>query len=75
MSDKMVAPVLGAKSFTCPHCGAISHQTWFKTFAHSYEKDTGPFWPDGIPVDAPAKVQRFVQKMWEGKVFRDKQDQ
>jgi hypothetical protein len=75
MSDKMVAPVLGAKSFTCPHCGAISHQTWFKTFAHSYEKDTGPFWPDGVPVDAPAKVQRFVQKMWEGKVFRDKQEQ
>ena len=73
--SEMVAPVLGAKSFTCPHCGAISHQTWFKTFAHSYaKKDDGPFWPDGVAVDAPEAVQLFVHKLWEGKIFKERHE-
>jgi hypothetical protein len=70
MTDKTVTPALGTKSFTCPHCGAIAHQTWFKTFAHSYPSKDGPFWPDGVPVDAPETAQAFVHKMWEGKIFK-----
>jgi hypothetical protein len=72
MSDKTVTPVLGAKSFTCPHCGAVAHQSWFRVFAHSYaKKDEGPYWPEAVAVDAPKTVHDFVQKMWGGKIFKE----
>ena len=29
MIEKDVAPSLGRKSFTCPHCGAITQQNWY----------------------------------------------
>jgi hypothetical protein len=46
MSDKAIPPSLGAKSFSCPHCGAVAHQTWFKVFRDSYQKDDYPWIPD-----------------------------
>jgi hypothetical protein len=43
MTDKTVTPALGAQSFTCPHCGAISHQTWYQLYAQRYEKESKPW--------------------------------
>ena len=39
MSGKTITPTLGSKSFSCPHCGAIAHQTWYCLFVEGYEKD------------------------------------
>jgi hypothetical protein len=55
MSGKMVTPKLGAKSFTCPHCGAIAHQTWYRIFPNSYDADEGPWIPD------PDVIQKIKQ--------------
>jgi hypothetical protein len=49
MASKPVEPQLGAESFSCPHCGALSHQTWFKVFVTNYDKD-----------DAPPRVANYV---------------
>lgn len=45
MSGKTVTPALGEKSFSCPHCGALSHQTWFKSYLDGYRKDQAPSMP------------------------------
>lgn len=39
MTSKHVEPALGAESFSCPHCGAIAHQTWFRLFLSALAKD------------------------------------
>lgn len=31
--NKSVQPDFGAMSFSCPHCGALAHQTWYSTYA------------------------------------------
>jgi hypothetical protein len=33
MTPKYVAPSISANSFSCPHCGTLAHQTWFKLYA------------------------------------------
>jgi hypothetical protein len=38
-----VVPRLGAQSFSCPHCGAVAHQTWYRLFLERFERDTQPF--------------------------------
>ncbi|HWP25275.1 MAG TPA: DUF4145 domain-containing protein [Xanthobacteraceae bacterium] len=45
MSGRPTTPQLGANSFTCPHCGAIAHQTWYRLFLVSYEKGNAPSMP------------------------------
>ena len=51
MTDKTVTPSLGAKSFTCLHCGAVAHQTWFKLFRDGYAEDKYPWVPDQGMID------------------------
>jgi len=46
MSREGIAPGLGEHSFSCPSCGAIAHQTWYKLFLDQYEKDSSPWMPD-----------------------------
>jgi hypothetical protein len=43
MTGKEVAPQLGQDSFSCPHCGALAHQHWFRIFARSSQRDDKPF--------------------------------
>jgi len=33
MAQKFIPPQLGRESYSCPHCGAIAHQNWFRVFA------------------------------------------
>ncbi len=42
MSSKQIEPLLGAESFSCPHCGAIAHQTWYKALLITYERNKKP---------------------------------
>jgi hypothetical protein len=41
-ASKHIEPALGANSFSCPHCGAISHQTWFRLFLADMPKNYHP---------------------------------
>jgi hypothetical protein len=47
MAAKQIVPALGLDSFSCPHvnCGAIAHQTWYKTFARRHDGDSKPWMP------------------------------
>jgi uncharacterized protein DUF4145 len=42
MSRAPVHPSLGIESFSCPHCGALAHQDWFKVVPESYRTDNEP---------------------------------
>jgi len=42
MSSKEVIPALGLDSFSCPHCGALAQQHWFRVFARSFERGKKP---------------------------------
>lgn len=42
MSRQPKQPVLGADSFSCPHCGALAHQHWFRTILRPSGKDDRP---------------------------------
>lgn len=39
MSRAPVSPTLGADNFSCPHCGALAHQNWFKVVPESFQDD------------------------------------
>lgn len=55
MVAKHIEPKLGAESFTCPHCRAIAHQTWFRLFLSKCEKESNPFILDS---DAVSMIER-----------------
>jgi Domain of unknown function (DUF4145) len=42
MSRAPVPPSFGAESFSCPHCGALAHQKWFKVIPESFERGAKP---------------------------------
>ena len=39
---KIVPPQLGLASFSCPHCGAHTHQTWYKLYLEGFNKNETP---------------------------------
>jgi hypothetical protein len=61
MAGEIVPPTLGAKSFNCPHCSAVAHQTWYKLFMDMYEKDQYPWVP------TPDIFQRLGELPREGR--------
>ena len=62
MSDRTTTPNLGANSFTCPHCFANSHQTWFRVFLDSYEKDDRPWMPDAESIERIKQNDEVAEK-------------
>jgi Domain of unknown function (DUF4145) len=48
MASKSAPPQLGLDSFSCPHCGALAHQHWFRVLVKSYPRSARPqvFGPD-----------------------------
>jgi hypothetical protein len=42
VAAKQILPQLGLDSYSCPHCGAISQQTWFKGYLVSMDRDKKP---------------------------------
>lgn len=43
MAEKVVQPSIKARSFNCPHCGALAHQTWYEVSADRIKEDGLPF--------------------------------
>jgi hypothetical protein len=83
MSSKVVPPELGAKSFSCPHCGAIAHQHWQSLFIKAFDKDVPPWMPDqdvleqvaaSREIDAATKpgLKEFFRKKLTRKPFAEK---
>jgi len=62
MGDKLAPPVLGAKSFACPHCGAMAHQTWFMLYAKGYENDQGPWRPAADVIERIKQDKNIAEK-------------
>jgi Domain of unknown function (DUF4145) len=42
MAPKFVPPAINRKSFSCPHCGALADQAWFKLHASHIKDDDVP---------------------------------
>ena len=51
MTDKTVTPTLGAQSFTCPNCRAISHHDWYSTLIRGYDGDGKPWLPTANTIE------------------------
>ena len=64
-----IYPTLGKESFSCPHCGAIAHQTWFYCYGAGYSENKRPFIPLGIQSDADQELVNWVRNVWSKKVF------
>src|ERR1700744_585707 len=60
MSGEAITPVLGENSFSCPHCGAVAHQTWYDLFLNAYKKDNSPWIPDD------GMLERFERDLPKG---------
>lgn len=79
MSGKAITPALGDKSFSCPHCSAISHQTWYKAYIDRYGKDNKPWLPDPAAIEKIEKdgniesrtVVSFFKRIIAKEVFVD----
>lgn len=39
---KTVSPDLGLESYSCPHCGALAHQSWYRVFIDVFADNNGP---------------------------------
>jgi hypothetical protein len=61
---KTVVPALGLKSFSCPHCGALAQQHWFRIFPSSYERDKAPsvMLHDDYDLDKIKKVEDKAER-------------
>jgi hypothetical protein len=84
MAGKIITPSLGDKSFSCPHCEAVSHQTWYKVYLDDYSKDQYPWMPgseilDDIDKDvgdeARAGTREYFTKRLARKPFEERNEQ
>ncbi len=76
MSGRVITPALGDKSFTCPHCGALSHQTWYKGFLDGYRDDQYPWMPaddaiERVRNDSTIKDSSEIIKFFERKLAKE----
>lgn len=42
MPPHQIVPQLGLASFSCPHCGAIAQQTWYRSYLVGFERKEKP---------------------------------
>ena len=40
---KIVSPSINSESFSCPHCGSLTHQYWYTLYINKKEKESLPF--------------------------------
>jgi Domain of unknown function (DUF4145) len=80
MTPKYVSPSISAHSFSCPHCGTLAHQTWFRLYGDDYTNDELPLVhasPDEIEYmrhlndDNRKNHAEFADKINAGRLFID----
>jgi hypothetical protein len=73
-------PEIGRQAFECPHCGAFSHQHWFRCFVEQLGKDDKPEIaqdtirrileePQVLPAELRDKLAGYATKVVSNKVF------
>jgi hypothetical protein len=82
MPPLSVEPSTDLTSFSCPHCGALAHQTWSSLYPEKMSKDGHPSIPDDdwisfVRKDTNLDPQtretflRYAERMRAGEVFID----
>ncbi len=82
MAGKEIVPALGLDRFTCPYpdCGAIAHQTWFKTEVAAYGQDDKPWLMSNADAEAFRRDPKmknmlpFIDKMLARRIFFEERD-
>ena len=78
-------PTLGKASFTCPHCGAIAHQSWYKVRPYLLDKDHAPVVPspdilekieqeESLDEETKERYRIHFTKVLAGKLYFDHAD-
>jgi hypothetical protein len=73
-------PEIGRQAFECPHCGAFSHQHWFRCFVENLAKEDKPEIaqetirrileePQVLPAELRDKLAGYATKVVSNKVF------
>ena len=62
MPEKSIPPSLGANSLSCPHCGAVAHQTWYYVILEGYDKDNRPWMPEPDVLDQIEMAKEIEDK-------------
>lgn len=86
MTGKHVTPEI-TESFSCPHCGAFAHQTWFQSYVLNYQTGSLPVqeiredyadlveaeinWND----DTKKLMSSFYERIFNGLIFTDEKDE
>jgi hypothetical protein len=71
---KTITPALGLDSFSCPHCGALAHQVWFRCWIDAFKSGLKPslYTADGVNHEyieqmddqsEKARVLAFVERL------------
>jgi hypothetical protein len=58
MAGTEVAPQLGLDSYSCPHCGALAHQIWFKVNPEEFRRNEKPIVLSLVDIGNHAKRAR-----------------
>jgi Domain of unknown function (DUF4145) len=69
----VISPQLGLDSFSCPHCHALSHQSWYKLYGRSFDGKSKPQivrYEDFEPVDSSKISDKDHRESFED--FRDR---
>lgn len=80
---KHIEPSVTEAAFSCPHCGALTTQTWSKTYSDKYTKPKVPPMPDASVIadlesdkdlekDLRDRWIKYVTRVVNGEVFYDK---
>jgi hypothetical protein len=82
--SKTVPPELGAESFSCPHCGALAHQTWYRLYTKRLGNAEKPSVPTlemvsrmksevRVPNDSQRNLIDFFERASAKEIFLDGQ--
>ncbi len=77
MAMKHVTPTFGSESFSCPNCGALAHQDWFRLHVSNWDKPFLPTIEDLIrakedvagTAKAKTKLVQHIEKYLSGRPF------
>jgi hypothetical protein len=86
MAARVVHPQLGAKSFSCLHCGASANHTWYRVYVDTYRGEDAPSLPaadvigtiknNGALDDETKDVWiRYAKKLLAKEIFTQRQNE
>jgi hypothetical protein len=84
MGKQHIEPSIDLVSFSCPHCGALAHQTWFDVYADRIEEGAphretrlslaGVLTDPTIQVEMRERLRAYFERLLRGEVFLEKNE-